>query len=120
MDDREPRGNSARTVLALLLLTGLLAACGETARRAVRPESDLAHPHAGVRMRAVGEARQAGGTEHVPAVIELLDDDDPGVRMAAGSALLELTGHDTGYEPWADPAERRRQGEAWRAWWATR
>lgn len=110
----------ARAVLAVLLAAGLLAACGQTAQRVVRPENDLVHPHAWVRMRAVGEARRAGGTEHVPALIELLDDDDPGVRMAAGSALVELTGRDTGYEPWAGPAERRVQVEAWRSWWKAR
>jgi HEAT repeat protein len=127
MRARGPQGGSATAALApllacglLVLACGLLVACGETARRAVRPAEDLAHPYGGVRMRAVGEVRRTGDTTHVPALIELLDDDDPGVRMAAGSALVALTGHDPGYEPWADAAERRAQVEAWRAWWATR
>lgn len=120
MDEREPRGGGAASGLVLLLVLGVLAACGGTSRRVIRPKQDLVHPYSGVRMRAVGEALKAGGTEHVEALIELLDDDDPGVRLAAGDALTELTGHDTGYEPWAGPAERRRQVEAWRAWWAAR
>jgi HEAT repeat protein len=121
MRDRMPHGRRAAAASGLLLLAGLvLGGCGETARRAVRPETDLVHPFAGVRMRAVGEVRRTGDTEYVPALIERLDDDDPAVRLAAGEALVELTGHDTGYEPWAEPAERRRQVAAWRAWWANR
>lgn len=120
MGVRRVHDRGAGAALALLLAVGMLAACGETSRRVVQPEEDLVHPHAGVRMRAVGEVRRAGGTEHVPALIELLDDDDPAVRLATGSTLVELTGHDTGYEPWAGPAERRAQVEVWRAWWKSR
>ncbi len=120
MNGREPQEGGARAVLALLLVAGLLAACGETSRRVIRPSEDLVHPYGGVKMRAVGEVRRTRDMEQVPALIELLDDDDPGVRLAAGSALVDLTGHDTGYEPWADPAERRIHVEAWRAWWTTR
>lgn len=120
MDARGPHGGSAAAVLGLLLATLALAACGETARRAVRPADDLVNPYSGVRMRAVGEVQRTGDLEQVPALIELLDDEDPGVRMAAGAALVELTGHDSGYEPWADAAERRAQVEAWRTRWAAR
>lgn len=120
MDAKGPHGGSAAVMLALLVACGLFAGCGETSKRLVRPTDDLVNPYSGVRMRAVGEVRRTGDLEHVPAVIELLDDEDPGVRMAAGSALVEVTGHDTGYEPWADAAELRAQVETWRAWWAQR
>lgn len=59
-------------------------------------------------------------TRQVPALILLLEDDDDAVRLSAGSALRELTGHDTGYRAFAPPEERARHAAEWRTWWAAR
>jgi HEAT repeat protein len=124
MHDREgvTRRFSALTAVhpSALLLALALCACGETARRALPIEDALLDPYAGNRMRAVAEVGRSGDIAHVPVLIEMLDDDDPGVRLAAGSTLRELTGHDTGYEPWAEPAALRAQVLTWRAWWQQR
>jgi len=56
----------------------------------------------------------------VPALILLLEDDDDAVRLAAGSALRDLTGHDTGYRAFDPPEERARHAAMWRVWWAGR
>ncbi len=80
-------------------------------------ERDLQDPYAGRRVTAIATVEARGDREQVPALIELLDDRDPGVRLAAYSALQDLTGRDTGYRPWADEAERRAAVLAWRAWW---
>lgn len=111
---------NGRTGAAALLSVLLLCACGETARRALPVDDALLDPYAGARMRAVAEVGRTGDLARVPALIEMLDDEDPGVRLAAGSTLRQLTGHDTGYEPWAVPAIRRAQVLAWRAWWDAR
>ena len=100
---------------SLLLAT---VACGETSRRLVRVDEDLYDPNPSRRLAAVEAARASGSRRHVPTLIEMLDDDDGAVRLAAGRTLTELTGRDTGYVAWADPAERQGQVAAWRAWWA--
>lgn len=62
----------------------------------------------------------SGDVAFVPALIPMLDDGDPSVRLAAGKALKDLTGHDSGYRASAPPEERRRQVEEWRTYWARR
>jgi len=110
---------SAACLLPAILALGLLA-CGSSPKRPIRPETDLVHPYGGVRTRAVLEVARQGDLARVPDLIELLDDEDPGVRAAAGTALEELTGHDTGYRAWAPPETLRAQVLTWRAWWAAR
>jgi hypothetical protein len=107
------------TVRALLVAAGaLVAACGGTSVRPLRPEYDLRAPDPELRTRAVAMVGQLRDTTHVPTLIFLLDDDDGAVRAAAAATLTELTGHDTGYRAYMDRPERRRHQEAWRAWWA--
>ncbi|MHC5010761.1 MAG: HEAT repeat domain-containing protein [Planctomycetota bacterium] len=109
-------------MLCALLALGTslpLAACGDTTRRHVRPTEDFYQPNPSVRMAAVAAARRSGDMSSVPILIELLDDSDEAVRLAAGRALQDLTGRDTGYAAWAPADERRAQVVAWRAWWAT-
>lgn len=71
-------------------------------------------------MEAVTATVGSRDTSQVPALILLLEDDDDAVRLAAGSALRDLTGHDTGYRAFSPPEERARQAAEWRAWWAAR
>jgi hypothetical protein len=103
---------------AVLLLGVLLTACANDRPRPIRPVEDLHDPSSTRRVQAVAEVRRLGSAEHVPALIEMLDDEDESVRLVAGATLKDLTGRDTGYRPYASPQERRRQVEDWRAWWA--
>ena len=105
-------------MLAALVLGAAVASCGEPARRAVAPEQGLRDPVVQTRMEALAQVGRTRDRRHVPELIALLDDEDPGVRMLAGGTLRDVTGHDTGYRAHAPPEERRRQIEAWRAWWA--
>ena len=106
-----------RQLGGVLALGGLLWACSSPPRP-IQPADDLASPNPSVRAQAAGEVARKGALEHVPAVIELLDDEDATVRLMAGRTLRALTGHDTGYRPYAPPDTLRAQVEAWRAWWA--
>jgi hypothetical protein len=102
------------------VLAVLLPACAsDPPPRPIHPAVDLHDPNPSIRSRAVGEVGRRASLEDVPAVIELLDDEDPAVRMLAGRTLRDLTGRDGGYLPYASPPELRAQVEAWRAWWAT-
>jgi HEAT repeat protein len=109
-------GRPARwAALALLLLAGCAA---EPRPAPIRPEQDLHHPDPRRRTQAVQVVARERRPEHVPDLIELLDDEDPAVRMVAGATLSELTGRDTGYRAFASAEERRAQVRAWRAWHA--
>jgi hypothetical protein len=107
-------------VRALLAVAGaaLVAACGGTSVRALRPEYDLRAPDPELRTRAVAWVAETNDASQVPTLIFLLDDDDGAVRAASAATLQELTGHDTGYRAYMDRIERRRHQEMWRAWWA--
>ena len=95
-----------------------LAACGSTPQRPIRPEFDLHDPNPTRRTQAVSAVAASRDTSQVSALIILLDDEDEAVRLAAGKALRDITGHDSGYRASASPEERARQMEAWRVWWA--
>ncbi len=114
---RAGRWGGGACALAFVLIQ---AGCGTPAPRPLTPEFDLRHPSATRRVEAVSATMAARDTTQVPALILLLEDDDDAVRLSAGAALRELTGHDTGYRAFAPPAERARQAAEWRAWWASR
>jgi HEAT repeat protein len=95
----------------------LLAGCASDSPRPVRPEYDLRDPSATRRLDAIATVERTRDRGSVPALIELLDDEDDAVRMAAGSALKSMTGHDTGYRAFAPPDERHAHMSRWRAWW---
>jgi HEAT repeat protein len=113
-------GRGHRWTWLCAALPPLLSACGSTAPRPVHPETDLHHPSATRRLEAVAAVDRSQDLAHVPALIELLDDPDPGVRLTASQALRDLTGRDTGYRAYGTPEERARQVAEWRSWWASR
>ena len=99
------------------LVLSLFGACASEIHRPSRPEYDLRDPGAARRLSAISTVERTGDRKEIPTLIEMLDDDDDAVRMAAGAALRGLTGHDTGYRAFAPQAERRAQIATWRAWW---
>jgi HEAT repeat protein len=78
---------------------------------------DLHDPSGTRRAEAIQAVLRSGDRSQVSTLIEMLDDPDGTVRLQAGAALHDLTGHDTGYRPYLSRAERRKHVEAWRAWW---
>jgi len=113
-----PVGTSRRALIPSgAIVLSLLGACASEIHRPVRPEYDLRDPSATRRLTAISTVERTGDRSFVPALIELLDDDDETVRMAAGSTLKTLTGHDTGYRAFASPEERQSHVARWRAWW---
>jgi hypothetical protein len=55
--------------------------------------------------------------DHVPRLIELLDDSEMGVSRAAYAALKSLSNKDFGPAKDASRAEREKAIAAWKAWW---
>lgn len=114
-----PGVGRAGLVGALVVAAGMACGCASDEHpRPLKPSDDLHDPNPSVRSKAVGEVARRSSLEDVPAVIELLDDEDAAVRMMAGRTLEEITGRDGGYLPYASPPELRAQVVAWRAWWA--
>lgn len=116
--DSTGRARAARWRLCVATLALLSSACVDERRRPLKPEQDMYDPNPTRRAQAVGELGRMARPDQVPLLIEALDDQDEAVRLAAGRALKDLTGHDTGYRAYAEPSERRRQVDAWRAWYA--
>jgi hypothetical protein len=58
-----------------------------------------------------------GACETLGEVIALLDHRDAGLRAFAGQTLLAIAGPRREYDAAAAPAERKKQVDAWRAWW---
>jgi hypothetical protein len=77
----------------------------------------LTHDHPEVRCAAV-KAAAARGLPLVGELIDLLEDEDGGVREAAHGALVPLArGQDFGPSRGASPTERSEAVKKWRAWW---
>jgi HEAT repeat protein len=55
--------------------------------------------------------------EHIPDLLQLLDDPEMDVVLSARVALTELTGEDFGPARDVDPQGRTEAAEAWRKWW---
>lgn len=58
--------------------------------------------------------------EHIPNLLQLLDDPEMDVVLSARVALTELTGEDFGPTRDVDPQGRVDAAEAWRKWWQER
>jgi len=54
---------------------------------------------------------------HVPALLSLLDDQEPPVARAAHAALKSLTGQDFGPRAGAGRDDRALAVAAWKVWW---
>src|SRR5690349_19337299 len=99
-----------------LLGSGDAATLGDLLGEAVAEARELRdRREAAIRLERLSDlCAQVQGPKMVDALIDILDDDDPGVRVAAGEALL-----DVGYERYAEVAraieralEKKRVGPA--------
>ncbi|MFO0799862.1 MAG: HEAT repeat domain-containing protein [Gemmataceae bacterium] len=70
-----------------------------------------------VRRGAVLAAAMRDDKDHVPDLIERINDEDDRVVRAARAGLRSLTGQDHGPPTDAGPGQRAAAAGAWRAWW---
>ena len=105
---------------AMLLVSAAGGCASDEGPRPIDPAVDLHSPSGTRRAQAVQLVGQAGDHAYVPELIEMLDDRDETVRLQAHATLKALTGHDTGYRPFEDRAQRAEHVLAWQAWWAER
>jgi HEAT repeat protein len=73
-----------------------------------------------VRRAAALACGRKGAQEHIPDLLELLNDPESAVVQAARRALKDLTGRDFGPEAGAGPGAHARAVAAWYDWWRKR
>lgn len=66
------------------------------------------------RARAAVRVAEAGDASAIHELVDLLEDEDPGVRMYSIQALQRLCGEDFGYRYQADARRRETAVQAWR------
>jgi hypothetical protein len=86
-------------------------------RSRVAPRMEAVDP--GERAAAIIAAGNARDCRAVPALVDRLEDEDPGVRFFAVLALERLTGTRLGYRSGAPLAERRAAVQEWRKFLAS-
>ncbi|MHC4618872.1 MAG: HEAT repeat domain-containing protein [Planctomycetota bacterium] len=95
------------------LASSILAGCGDSFRREVGV-SDLEDPNPTVRIMAIKWAGDNKVSSAVPALVDLLEDEDPSVRFYAIEGLERITGKDHGYDYRAGPSQRAAAVKRWR------
>jgi HEAT repeat protein len=121
---RHHRSDEATRILQRLAVDGEPAAAAvaldgllEADPRLVLPllPKVVSSPDAAVRSRAVEAHRRRPTADHIPLVVELLDDPHPQVRVGARKALLETAGRAEFRAGVLDQATRLLATDRWRA-----
>lgn len=73
-----------------------------------------------VRMHAMKVIGDFGHEEAVPALFDVLEDDNTAIRKTAAENLVRLTGYDPGFDPKGTSGDRARAVKKWREWYAAR
>jgi len=76
-------------------------------------EGDLHSDDPAAKLYAIRKAGAQRDTSAVPDLVELLDHDDPAVRIMSIQALERITGERKGYEPYASRAAREPAITRW-------
>lgn len=99
-----------RAILSISLLASAISGCQSSAAR----RQELNSTYAPTRARAVVASAEAGDATAVHKLVDLLEDEDRGVRMYAIIALRRLCGVDYGFEYYAPEVERQAAVDRWR------
>lgn len=94
---------------AIILVTGCLSGCEEPVTIAEIKSSDPVRQARAIKLAAMQEQMQA-----VPDLIDLLEDEDPGVQTLAITSLREITGEHFGFKVWTSRSEKAEAIERWR------
>ena len=82
------------------------------------PGASFDSPDSTARLKAIRNAAAERDRSAIPNLIEMLESDDPAVRVMAIGVLKDMTGEDMGYDPYGESMDRRRAIERWEAWHA--
>ena len=107
-------------LIGALLVSGFLTGCTDVPKRTGDLHTDLRSSDPLIRGESALYAGETRAESTVPLLIELLEDDEYGVRLNAHISLILITGrNDFGYQA-LDPPNRRAESAAkWRKWYKT-
>lgn len=91
----------------------VLVGCGNDFNRKMGL-SDLENPNPSVRIMAIKWAGENKVSSAVPLLVDLLQDEDPSVRLYAIEGLRRITGTDHGYDYKAAALHRATAVKRWR------
>jgi len=95
------------------MMTALLALAGCQLGGPRATGGGLHADNPAAKLYAIRRAGAERDTQAVPDLVELLDHEDPAVRLMSIQALQRITGERHGYEPYADPAQREAAIQRW-------
>jgi hypothetical protein len=75
-------------------------------------------PDSAARLRAIQKAAADDDRSSIPKLIEMLDSDDPAVRLLSIRTLESMTGQTLGYDPIAPSYERTPAVNRWQEWYS--
>jgi HEAT repeat protein len=101
-----------RIAVAMALGAGAVGGC----TLAPRKFAHVDNPAPLVRARALTLGDNVPDAEAIPVLLQSLDDPDHVVRMTANEELKRRTGQDFGFQPWAEPEQRRLARQRWQSW----
>lgn len=96
------------------MCAGLLAVTISGCQSPATRREELNSTYAPTRARAVVASAEAGDATAIHKLVDLLADEDRGVRMYAIVALRRLCGVDFGYRYYAPEVERQAAVDRWR------
>ena len=96
--------------MTCLILAISLSSCAPRAS-----EGDFYSDNPASKLYAIHRAGSARDPKAVKPLVDLLNDDDPAVRMEAINALERITGQRMGYNPYGSVVQRRPAIERWAA-----
>lgn len=82
-------------------------------------EASFDSPESAARLRAIQRAAAENDRSSIPRLIEMLDSDDPAVRILSIRTLESMTGQTLGYDPTAPSYERTPAVDRWQEWYAS-
>ena len=105
--------------LAVALTPLLITSCTDVPKRTGDLHSDLKSSDPLIRGESAMHAGRLKVASTIPLLIELLEDDDYGVRLNAHIALLLITDERSIAYQALDPPKLRKEGaDRWREWYA--
>ncbi len=102
-----------KLIVRVGMILGLLAVAGCGTPAVSVTQGGFFSPNPAARLYAIQQAGNQRDQTAITPLIELLNSDDSAERLLCITALERITGQRLGYNPYARPAEREKQIQAW-------
>ncbi len=104
--------------LSLRMIVPLCSAVSIALGGCAGGETSFDSPESAARLRAIHQAAADDDRNSIPKLIEMLESDDPAVRVLSIRTLESMTGQTLGYDATAPSFERTPAVDRWQQWYA--